>query len=142
LQIEVLNGPSAVTLILLREALHVPDIGVTVVSIRHIVKAGYTVLFDGSTCKIQNKNAKIVGQIPISQNGLYKVEHEHAGLMILEDNGILALHCCLGHIPMDIIRTLLCHNVVTGLQLLDNKWPIFCESYEYAKAMCKHINKE
>jgi len=142
LQIEVPNGPSAATPILLREALHAPDIGATVVSIGRIAKAGYTVLFDGGTCKIQNKNAKIVGQIPVSQNGLYKVEREHAGLVIPEDNGILALHRRLGHIPADAIRALLRHNVVTGLQLLDDKRPIFCESCEYAKATRKRINKE
>src|SRR6266851_3027468 len=142
LQIEVPNGPSLATPILLWEALHVPDIGATVVSISRIAKAGYTVLFNGSTCKIQNKNAKVIGQIPISQNGLYKVERNHVGLVILEDNSILALHRHLGHIPADAIHALVRYNVITGLHLLDNKWPIFCKSYEYAKAMCKHISKE
>jgi len=64
------------------------------------------------------------------------------GLVILENNGILALHCRLRHIPVDAICTLICYNVVTRLHLLDDKQPIFCESYEYAKAMCKHISKE
>jgi hypothetical protein len=142
LQIEVPNGPSLATPILLWEALHAPDIGATVVSIGHIAKAGYTVLFDGGTCKIQNKNSKVIGQIPVSQNGLYKVERDHAGLIIPEDNGILALHRRLGHIPADAIRALICYNVVTGLHLLDNKRPIFCKSCEYAKVTCKRINKE
>src|SRR6266851_5898650 len=92
LQFEVPNGPSAATPILLGEALHAPDISATVVSIGRIAKAGFTVLFDNGTCKIQNKNAKVIGQIPMSQNSLYKVEHDHAGLVIPEDNGILALH--------------------------------------------------
>jgi len=77
-------------LILLREALHAPDIGMTVISIGCITKAGYTVLFDGGTCKIQNKNTKIVGQIPVSQNRLYKMECEHVDCDP-EDNSILAL---------------------------------------------------
>jgi hypothetical protein len=142
LQIEVLNGPSPATPILLREALHAPDIGATVVSIGRIAKAGYSVLFDGGTCKIQNKNSKVIGQIPVSQNGLYKVEHDHVGLVIPEDNGILALHRRLGHIPADAICALIRYNVVTGLHLLDDKWPIFCESCKYAKATCKRISKE
>ncbi len=142
LQIEVPNGPSPAMPILLWEALHVPDIGATVVSISRIAKAGYTVLFNGSTCKIQNKNAKVIGQIPISQNGLYKVERNHAGLIILEDNSILTLHHRLGHIPADAICALICYNVITGLHLLDDKWPIFCESCEYAKATHKCISKE
>jgi len=142
LQIEVLNRLSPATPILLQEALHAPDIGATVISISHITKAGYTVLFNDSTCKIQNKNSKVIGQIPVSQNGLYKVEHDHVGLVILEDNSILTLHHCLGHIPADTICALICYNVVTGLHLLDDKWPIFCKSCEYAKAMHKCISKE
>ena len=78
----------------------------------------------------------------MSQNGLYKVEHDHVGLVIPEDNGILALHHRLGHIPADAIRALIHYNVVTGLHLLDDKRPIFCESCEYAKATCKRISKE
>jgi len=115
------NGPSAATPILLQEALHAPDISATVVSIGRIAKAGFTVLFDNGTCKIQNKNAKVIGQIPMSQNGLYKVERNHTGLVISEDNGILALHCRLRHIPADAIRALIRYNVVTGLHLLDDK---------------------
>jgi hypothetical protein len=48
----------------------------------------------------------------------------------------------LRHIPVDTIRALICYNVVTGLRLLDDKQPIFCESCEYAKVMCKCISKE
>jgi hypothetical protein len=91
LQIQAPNGASS-TQILLREALHAPDVGVTVVSIGSIAKAGYTVLFDGNTCKIKNKNDNVIGKIPAGQNGLYRVEHEQVGAAILEDNGILALH--------------------------------------------------
>ncbi len=142
LQIKVPNGPSPAMPILLRKALYAPDIGVTVVSIGRIAKAGYTVFFDGGTCKIQNKNAKVIGQIPVSQNGLYKVECNHVGLVIPEDNGILALHHRLVHIPADAIHALVHYNVVTGLHLLDDKRPIFCESCEYAKVTHKCISKE
>ena len=78
----------------------------------------------------------------MSQNGLYKVERDQAGLVISEDNGILALHRRLGHIPAEAIRALIRYNVVTGLQLLDDKRPIFCESCEYAKATRERISKE
>jgi hypothetical protein len=91
LQIQVPNRVSS-TPILLREALHAPNIGTTVVSIGWIAKAGYTILFDGDTCKIKNKNDSIIGRIPVGQNGLYWVEHEQVGATILEDNGILAVH--------------------------------------------------
>ena len=93
------------------------------VSISRIGKAGYTVLFNGDTCKIKNKNENVIGKIPVGQNRLYRVEHEQVGAAILEDNGILALHRRLGHISGDTIRTLVCNNVVSGLQLIDDKRP-------------------
>ena len=77
---------------------------------------------------------------------MYKVECNHAGLVnIPEDNSILTLctaASALRHIPADAIRALICYNVITGLQLLDNKRPIFCEFCEYAKVTCKCISKE
>ena len=109
------------------------------VSIGRIAKAGYTVLFDGNTCKIKNKNDNVIGKIPAGQNGLYRVEHEQVGAAILEDNGILALHRRLGHISADTIRSLVRNNVVSGLQLIDDKRPIFCESCDYAKTTRKPI---
>ena len=75
---------------------------------------------------------------------LYKVERDHVGLVIPEDNGCphFAPPPRPSGIFLQTIRTLICYNIVTGLQLLDNKWPIFCGSCEYAKAMHKCISKE
>jgi hypothetical protein len=70
------------------------------------------------------------------------VEREQVGAAILEDNGILAVHRRLGHISADTIHSLVRNNVVSGLQLIDDKWPIFCESCDYAKTTCKPISKE
>ena len=139
LQIQVPNGTST-TPIVLRDALHAPDIGVTVVSIGRIAKAGYTVLFEGDRCKIINKNAKVIGDIPVSTNGIYKVLH--AGAATLEQVDLLTLHRRLGHVSVNAIRSLIRNHLVAGLQLLDDTSPFFCESCEYAKATRKPINKE
>jgi hypothetical protein len=73
LQIQVPNGAST-TPIILWDALHAPDIGLTVVSIGRIAKAGHVVSFEGNSCKIMNSKGKTIGNIPISTNGLYKAE--------------------------------------------------------------------
>jgi hypothetical protein len=51
LEIDVPNGASS-SKVLLRDALYAPDMGLTVVSIGCIVKAGCTVQFEDGTCKI------------------------------------------------------------------------------------------
>jgi hypothetical protein len=51
LKIEVPNGKS-LTPIMLRDILHAPDMGITIVSISRIAKAGYAVTFKDNACQI------------------------------------------------------------------------------------------
>ena len=76
LQIDVPNGDTT-TPVLLRDTLHVPDMALTIVSIGRITGTGGSVTFKDSTCKIKSKAGKLIGSIPASSNGLYKVEHAH-----------------------------------------------------------------
>jgi hypothetical protein len=89
LQIEVSNGASK-TPIVLWDALHAPDISVTIVSISRIAKAGYKVSFMGNRCKIHNKGEKVIGNIPVSNNGIYKVLHTRVAT--LKQVNLLTLH--------------------------------------------------
>jgi hypothetical protein len=73
LQVEVPNGNTSMTM-LLRDALHAPDMGITIISVSHIAKAGYSVCFKGNSCKIRNPSGDTIGDIPASANGLYKVD--------------------------------------------------------------------
>jgi hypothetical protein len=66
LKIEVPNGES-LTPILLKDVLHAPDMGITIVSISRIAKAGYAVTFKDNACQIRNKSDRVVGTIPASQ---------------------------------------------------------------------------
>ena len=93
LQIEVLNS-SSTTAVLLKDAFHAPDMGVTIVSISQIAKAGYTVSFEGDSCKIKNRSGTIIGTIPATSNGLYKVDHAYiaAAAVMLEHADMLMLH--------------------------------------------------
>ena len=78
MRIEVPNG-GASNPILLQDALHAPDIGLTVVSIGRIANAGNSISFEGQECKIQNQKGNIIARIPTSTNELYKVEHKFVG---------------------------------------------------------------
>ena len=77
LQIDVPNG-SATTPILLRDTLHAPEMTLTIISISRITRAGNSVTFKDKSCEIKNKSGKVIGTIPATSNGLYKVEHNHS----------------------------------------------------------------
>jgi hypothetical protein len=62
LQVDVPNGVTTSS-VLLRDALHAPDIGVTIVSVSQIAEAGNTVSFAGDFCEIKNQKGDIIGCI-------------------------------------------------------------------------------
>jgi hypothetical protein len=136
LKIDVPNGASS-TPITLKDVLYTPEMGLTVVSISRIAAAGYSVAFEGTTCKIKSKVGKTVGDIPASPNGLYKVEHALAAAAAAEQVDILTVHRRLGHISGDTIRSLVRTNAVTGLHLIDPtpSSPLVCDSCDYAKTV-------
>lgn len=76
LQIKIPNSYGA-TFILLKNVLHCPDMGLTLVSIGKITNAGYKVIFRGQTCKIYDSKDKVIGQVNV-RNGLYQVDHKAA----------------------------------------------------------------
>jgi hypothetical protein len=72
LEIQVPNGEAS-TKVLLKDALHAPDLCLTVVLIGRIIKAGYAVEFIDSHCNIKRgPDGPIIGWIPVTQNGLIK----------------------------------------------------------------------
>jgi hypothetical protein len=143
LQIDVPNGTST-TPVLLCDTLHAPDMALTIVSIGCITSTGNSVTFKQNSCRIKNKSGTTIGHIPTSSNGLYKVEHSHhaASATPIEQVDIHTLHCRLGHIPADAIRSLIRKGAIEGVQLIDDGSPIICDSCEYAKLTCKVILKE
>jgi hypothetical protein len=65
----------SLTPILLKDALHAPDIGLTIVSIGHIVKAGCDVTFGSNNCTIKNNAGHTISIVPANAKGLYCVDH-------------------------------------------------------------------
>ena len=139
LRIRVPNGESF-TPIILRDTLYAPSMALTVVSISRIAKSGMTVAFEGSTCKITNKQGTVVGKIPTNNNGVEHVRVASASTDEVID--IRTLHRRLGHVAASTIRVLVRSQAIQGISLIDDGQPLYCESCEYAKATRKVIEKE
>jgi hypothetical protein len=106
------NGKAS-TKVLLKDALHAPDLCLTVVSIGCIIKARYAVKFIDDHCNIKRgPDGPIIGWIPATQNRLFRTEHMFAAadLILAEPMDILTLHRRLGHISVDAI----CYALVWG----------------------------
>ena len=91
LKIEVPNGMSP-TSIILKNVFHAPNMGLTIVSINRIAKAGYIVKFKDEFCVIQDKAGDRVGLIPANQNGLYKVKSVYTATPPEEWADLATLH--------------------------------------------------
>ena len=140
LQIEVPNGESSSSVIL-KDVLHAPDMALTIVSIGRIARSGCAVIFEDDVCRIK-RGGKIIGVVPASANGLYRVDHLEMAGSATTDVSLLSLHRRLGHISALAIRTLVRQGAVTGINLTDDGRAISCESCEYAKTTRKVIRKE
>ncbi len=100
LQVEVPNGESSSSVVL-RDVLHAPDMALTIVSISRITKAGCAVSFEGDACKIKNKAGKVIGVVPASANGLYRVDHSVVAGAAIETVSLLTLHMLrFGHVSL------------------------------------------
>ena len=141
LKIEVPNGES-LTPITLKDVLHAPDMGITIVSVSRIAKAGYAVTFKDNACQIRDKSDKVIGTIPASQNGLYKVDRVYAAATQDERVSLATLHRRLAHISPDAIRKMVKNGSIEGIQLIDDGSTLTCETCEQAKATRKEIRKE
>ena len=136
--IDIPNGESS-TQIRLKDALHAPDMGATIVSISRIAKAGFSVCFEGQLCKIKDSCDKVISIIPASDNGLYKVDCVYSAITAPGHVKLATMHRWLGHIAPDAIQTLFWSGTVEGVQLIDDGTPLICNSCEHAKSMQKVI---
>jgi hypothetical protein len=143
LQVDVPNGDTT-TPILLHDTLHVPEMALTIISIGHITSAGHSVTFETKSCKIKNPAGKLIGNIPASSNGLYKVKHSYfvANASPAEQVDIHTLCRRLSHILATAIHTLVHNHAIIGIELIDNGSPIICDLCKYTKMTCKVILKE
>jgi hypothetical protein len=142
LRVEVPDGESS-TSITLKDILYAPNLSNTVISVNRISLAGYSITFEDSKCIIKDKRWNmVIGIIPVSPNGLYKVEHAYAAIIAPERVSLVMLHHRLVHIGPHAIRTLICRGAVEGIELTDDNTLFACDSCKQAKSTRKPIRKE
>jgi hypothetical protein len=108
LKIEVPHGKSF-TSVILREALHAPDMAMMIVLILYIMKLGNSVTFKKDLCTIKNAQGKMISTIRASASGLYKVKHHMTALAIVTNKCVMLfiLHCHLGHVSINTLHSLI-----------------------------------
>ena len=120
LQVEVPHGES-LTPIVLKDVLHAPNMAQTVISINQISLASYSITFEDRKCIIKDKRRNmVIGVIPVSPNGLYKVEHTYAAAIAPEHVSLATLHRRLAHIGLHAIHALIRRGAVEGIELTDD----------------------
>ena len=143
--IDVPNG-SETSRVLLRDVLHSPNMGVTLVSIGKITDAGCSVVFHGNICRIFDSSRTLLAEIP-KQNGLYRTftPHSETGSLaarIAEVLTIDELHRRLGHVGHEAARILVEKGLVQGVELDPDSKPTVCPSCVWGKGHRKVMQRE
>ena len=141
--IDVPNG-AEISQLALNEVLYSSEVGYTLISIGKLDDMGFSITFSGGKCSIQGPDGELIGEVPKSSKGLYKVQHERGGeAKVAEEILTLdSLHRRLGHISPKTAQKLIVNGFITGLHLEPSpNADFFCESCVYAKATRKSIPK-
>ena len=142
--IEIPNGVDESRL-RLTEVLFSPEVGYTLVSIGRLDELGYSATFTDGKCILRDSCDDIIGEIPKSNRGLYRVVHLPGGNSAnaaAETVTVMELHRRMGHIAPSAAQRLAEQGLVSGLKFdLSKDEPTFCESCVYAKATRKPIAK-
>jgi hypothetical protein len=121
-----------------------PEVAYTLVSVGYLDDKGFTVKFGGGKCEITDPNGIVVGVVPKTNRGLYRVEHyPDSANVATEELTLDQFHRRMGHISHESARKLVSEGLVTGISL-DLTGPVktfFCESCIYAKSSRKPISK-
>jgi hypothetical protein len=141
LTIDLPNGADGNKLAL-TEVLYSPEVSYTLVSVGRLDDLGFITTFGNGKCTICRPDGNIIGEVPKSSSGLYRVEHETDTANAVEFITLDKLHHHMGHVSPEIAHRLITRGFVTGVKLNNSPAkPTFCESCIYAKATCKSIPK-
>jgi Reverse transcriptase (RNA-dependent DNA polymerase)/gag-polypeptide of LTR copia-type/GAG-pre-integrase domain len=135
LHIDLPNG-SKRTAFIFKNAVHSPDLAFTLISVRRLDNAGYTVTFGKGMCQIMNKSGRTIATIPHS-DGLYRIstskEINYANVSSSKIS-IDDAHRKLGHISCDAIKHAITKGYILGIELDPESKPGFCEACAKAKS--------
>ncbi len=122
MHITIPNGKNQTTKVLVKDVLHAPNLGVTLLSVGRITQAGYSLDFKDEECRIFDKKHHQIGSIP-HVNGLYRlrVPVPHPEAHHIDDGPRIVtpdeLHRLMGHLPVDAAKKLVKDQLVDGLEL-------------------------
>ena len=144
--VHIPNGDKGNSRVYLLDALYSASMGVTLISISRIAKAGSTVVFQGNYCRIYNKVKERIGEIR-ERGGLYRVfmVNSMEAANAVDTNNALSineLHRRLGHISQERAKLLVDKGLVEGVKLEADSTPTTCESCAWAKTTRKMVTKE
>jgi hypothetical protein len=139
-----------VSKLMLNEVLYSPEIGYTLISVGRLDDAGFMTTFGQGRCEVRNSNGDLVGTIPKSVKGLYRVVHESVDPSSADSANAatahlspMEFHCRMGHISPAVAERLVSKGFVTGISLDTSgvDGPVFCESCVFAKSRRESIPK-
>ena len=143
LHLDLLNG-SKQTAFTFKGAVHSPDLTFTLISVRRLDTAGYTVTFGKGMCQITNKSGRTLATVPHA-DGLYCIampkSADYANTASSKISISLA-HRKLGHISYDAIKHAVTKGFITGIELDAESKPEFCEACAKAKSAREPFPKE
>jgi GAG-pre-integrase domain len=145
LHIKLPNG-SRKSKLLFKNAIHIPTMAFTLISISRLDKAGFTIMFNKGMCTIKNPKAQTVATIP-HIDGLYKlvVKHPNKVKTMNTASGKIPIneaHRKLGHIVHSAVKHAISKGFITGIELDNDLKPDFCEACTKAKSACQPFPKE
>ena len=129
----------------IKNILHCPDMGLTLILIGKITATGYKVIFRDTICRIYNQKDKVISQIR-ARNGLYHVDHgitvniamtgEARKVLTIEE-----LHCHMGHITPEMAKQMVSNRAIDVIEIDSALTIQHCKSCKYPKATQKLIKK-
>ena len=134
------------TEIKVKDVLYSPGVGYTLLSVGWLDDSGYTLTFGGGKCVIHSLDGKLVGTMPKTSQGFYKMMHDDDEELVNVAEELLTieqLHHRMGHVSMASIHKLLDEGLVEGVKLekSTSSESLFCESCVHAKATRKPVPK-
>ena len=136
LAIQVPNGRGE-TELLLKDALHAPSVGYTLVSLGTLDEEGYHAQIGGGYLKLSSLCGECVGRVACTHKQLYKVSHNEDSANAVKTLTIMELHRCLGHIAISSARKLVESRVITGIKLDSSLQKAACNACIFA-----HITRQ
>jgi GAG-pre-integrase domain len=139
LHIELPNGSGKMKTVF-KNAVHAPGMAFTLIFIRKLDKAGFSVTFNKGMCTIKNHKSDTITMI-LHSNGPYKIAANRSNASSTanaasEKMSISEVHRKLGHISHFAIKHAIVNGLITGINLNINSKPEFCKACAKAKLAC------